>query len=135
MRGVLLLPLLSIRGYSPRTYGDDDLEKKRDLTQLLLKQIVDPQLAIERCRGKLLSLEVIFRIFEDNEKGSAKDLDNMLKILCDTLPEYVDQSRTTEGLGLIEGKSDHVIHEIHCVKELVPDEEEEGIDLEIFEWE
>ena len=84
----------------------------------------------------MLSVDVCFFLYgkPENPKDAEKDLDNMLKILLDVLPDYMDTDRTQKGLGLMEDKKDHLIFEVHATKELVEEEAQEGIDIEIYEW-
>lgn len=134
LKANLLIPKISIRNYTPRTFGDNDIEKKKDLRNRILFEMTDAEDCKSRCRGKLLAIEVTFYLSQEREIGSPRDLDNMLKIFCDTFPDYVDRAKTEQGLGLIMGNSDHTIYEIHCSKKLVDTIDDEGIDMEIFEW-
>lgn len=135
LKGTLLVPRISLKHHMPRTFGEDHPEKKKDLRDKILVQIEDGLDEYKRrCRGKSLALDVVFRLWKDKEIGSPRDLDNMLKILCDTLPDFIDGNKKEPGVGLIVGNSDHSIYEIRCNKILVGNEIEEGIDLEIFEW-
>ncbi|HZY93782.1 MAG TPA: hypothetical protein VFE98_02850 [Candidatus Bathyarchaeia archaeon] len=68
------------------------------------------------------------------ESRAKKDLDNLLKILLDTLPDYMDRAKTVRGLGLIEEDNDYLVFEIHVIKKFVTKEADAGLDLEIFEW-
>jgi len=131
----LLVPTISIRNFSPRTYGVDDLEKKKELREKITEAMNYPTSFADACRGKLLSLHVCFYLHKEKETGSPRDLDNMLKLLCDTFPDYLDRGQTEKGLGLISGNSDHTIHEIHCTKKLVDNKTQEGMDMKIFEYE
>jgi len=68
------------------------------------------------------------------ESRTGKDIDNLLKIVMDTLPEYMDRARVNQGLGLIFEDKDDMVFEVHAAKSLVKTEAEEGIDIEIAEW-
>ena len=127
---------VSIKGYAPKTYGSNDKTKKIELRDLILPKINNLDDIRKNCRGKRLSLQITFNLFSDTniEGRKTKDLDNMLKIFCDVLPEYIDQDRTENGLGLIEDKQDDLIFEIKCRKSLVIDETQEGIDFTISEF-
>ena len=127
---------LSIKEFTPKTYGSNDVEKKKELRDLILSKISNIEEIRKRCREKLLFFDICFNLFSDtDEEGrKTKDLDNMLKIFCDVFPDYLDQGRTEKGLGLIEDKRDDLIFEIHCRKNLVTQESEEGIDFKIFEY-
>jgi len=118
------------------TYGKDDAERKILLRDKILSEIENIEQARAATRGKRLSISVIFYLFEDpkQSKRYEKDIDNMLKIFCDVLPDYMDQASTTEGLGLMEKKRDDLIFELHATKTLVGNESEEGMDVEIKEF-
>lgn len=127
---------MSIKGYEPKTYGSNDVERKKELRDLILSKIVNLEEIQKSCRGKRLSVDVCFNLFSDTnvEGRKTKDLDNMLKIFCDIFPDFVDRAKTVKGLGLIEEDRDDMIFEIHCEKKLVRLESEEGIDFSIFEY-
>ncbi len=120
----------------PRTYGEDDKAKKVEFRDRLQAQIGNLAAMQSACRGKMLSVNICFFLYGKSRvrTRAEKDLDNMLKIVLDVLPDYMDQDRTEKGLGLMEDKKDHMIFEIHAVKRLVEDEAQEGIDIEVSEW-
>ncbi|MEK0329602.1 MAG: hypothetical protein QQN59_07705, partial [Nitrosopumilus sp.] len=65
-----------------------------------------------------------------------KDLDNMTKILSDTLTDYLtkqdkDHDNKT-GLGLM--RDDEDIHELHLVKKFVDTNSQQGIDITLYKW-
>ena len=127
---------VSITGFTPQTYGNDDVARKIRLRDAIKSRIDDLSLIQRNCKGKKLSLDVCFNLFsETTELGrKTKDLDNLLKILLDTLPAYMDREKSNEGLGLVPEDHDDLIFQINCRKNLVSDESEEGIDLKIFEY-
>ena len=126
---------VSIKGYEPKTYGSNDVERKKELRDLIFSKIDNLSEIKKQCRGKKLSFDVCFNLFSDTdvEGRKTKDLDNMLKIFCDVFPDYVDRAKTVEGLGLIEEDRDDMIFEIHCKKRLMGSPSEEGIELSIYE--
>lgn len=130
-------PILSvaIKGYEPKTYGSNDVERKKELRDLVSSKITNLHELRKQCRGKKLSLDVCFNLFSDTdvEGRKTKDLDNMLKILCDIFPDFVDRAKTVQGLGLMEEDRDDMIFEIHCKKRRVTLASEEGIDFSIYE--
>ena len=136
MKGSTLLPKIALRGFTPRTYGGGDVAKKKVIRDLLLKKIEDLPEVQSKCRGKTLSLDVSFYLYGKSslEGRASKDLDNLLKIVLDALPDYMDKNKTERGLGLIEEDYDHLTFELHATKQLVSAEEYEGVDLEVFEW-
>jgi hypothetical protein len=128
---------VSIKGYEPKTYGNNDVERKKELRDLISSKIGNLSEIRKQCRGKKLSFDVCFNLFSDTdvEGRKTKDLDNMLKIFCDIFPDYVDRAKTVEGLGLIEEDRDDMIFEIHCKKKLVMSTSEEGIIFSVYEYE
>ncbi len=125
-----------MRGFPPRTYGSHDVEKKKEIRDLLLTKIVNLSNFQNVCRGKRLSVDICFYLYgKSSLEGRAnKDLDNLLKIVLDTLPDYMDKKKTERGLGLIEEDNDYLVFEIHATKQLVSEASEEGMELEISEW-
>jgi len=116
-------PLLtvSLKCYEPKTYGSNDVERKKELRDLILQKIEDITEVQKKCRGKQLSIDVCFNLYSDSgvEGRKTKDLDNMLKIFCDVFPEFIDRNKTVKGLGLLEDDRDDLIFEINCEKRLV----------------
>jgi len=132
-----LLAKFSIRGFTPMTGGKKtDVQRKENLTEKLLSEIDNIEEIKKSTRGKRLSVLVRFYLFEDSKQYTRyeKDIDNMLKIFCDVLPDYTDKEKTTRGIGLIEDDNDHLIFQVNATKELVKDESKEGMDVEISEW-
>lgn len=113
-----------------------DVERKEQLREKLLEEIDDLSNIQKKTRGKRLSVFVRFYLFEDPKQYTRyeKDIDNMLKIFCDVLPDYTDKGKTIPGIGLIEEDNDHLIFEVNAVKEMVKHESQEGMDIEISEW-
>lgn len=116
------------------------IERKIKLRNFLRAQNTHIDESVEKCIDKCLSIDVCFYLFNGStETGrSRKDLDNLLKILCDVLPESMvgDGNVVTgkEGLGLLRNNADDAIYEIHCMKRYVSSIEDEGLDCAIFEW-
>ena len=135
--GEYLLTEFSIRKFTPMTGGrKTDVERKKQLREKLLEEIDDLSNIQKKTRGKRLSIFVRFYLFEDPKQYTRyeKDIDNMLKIFCDVLPDYIDKGKTIPGIGLIEEDNDHLIFEVNAVKEIVKHESQEGMDVEISEW-
>lgn len=134
----LLLLNVSITKFIPQTFGStDDVGRKIKLRDAIKSKIDDLELIQQKCKNKKLSLDVCFNLFsETTELGrKTKDLDNLLKILLDTLPSYMDSAKNNEGLGLVPEDRDDLVFHIDCRKNLVTDESQEGIDLKIYEFE
>ncbi len=136
MKGKILCKKVTLKPFIPTTYGRNDKERKKDLAKKIRKKIKDFSKVKKACRGKRLYLDVCFYLLGNTtEEGrKTKDLDNLLKIFCDSLPDYVDKARTEKGLRLIKGNDDHMIYEINCSKELVEDDKDEGIVFKIYEY-
>jgi hypothetical protein len=102
----------------------------------MLAQVKSIAAIRELSRGRSLSIIIRFYLYgASEEEGRAKkDIDNLLKIVLDALPDYMDRDHTEPGLGLLEGDSDHPIFEVSATKKLVSSLKEEGVDLEILEW-
>ena len=135
-----LLTKVSV-AYVPRTSNRKDPEKKEQLRDKIIEAIrtsgQDLDLLKEKClKEDYLSLDVKYRLYNDPkvEGRSRKDIDNLLKILLDVLPERlsVQDRKGRKGLGIISDDKDTKIFEIHCSKILVDMEKEEGMDLEIY---
>jgi hypothetical protein len=136
MKGEVLLPKVSLRGFPPRTYGADDIPKKAEVRDRMKARIPDLGELQRRCRGKRLYLDVTFYLYRRStlEGRAGKDLDNLLKIVLDAMPEYMDRAHREQGLGLAPGSNDDMVFELHAAKSLVDSEPEEGIDIEVSEW-
>lgn len=127
--------VIKVRRFPPVTSGKNVLQRKKDLRDAIRKQIGERKLkkVQERCRGKRLFLNVSYYLAKTSESGrSQKDLDNLIKILFDVLPDYIashSKAKEFEGLGLIENDRD--IFKICCEKEIVDSDAAEGLDLMI----
>lgn len=123
----------SVRGFEPATASKDESTRKKELKDEILKQVtINPSDRESCCRADRLFIDVKFFLYSmSGVRGrTEKDLDNLLKIFCDVLPDYMDNVvPPAEGLGLI--KSDNAIFEIHCSKSYVDSEEKEGMDFKI----
>ena len=130
---------LSIRKFKPKTVkpGIETTKRKKDLQEAFVKQNENLRELQEKCRGKKLSLDVIFYLNENTSDKTSykKDLDNLLKILMDVIKEEMDDHEKKIGLGLVLENKDEEIFEIVCCKKFVSNEDDEGIDLVVSEWE
>ena len=129
---------VKVRDYIPLTAGHgDEVKRKEELLKKILDSINDDSGNHENCLDKKLSLNVCYNLYYDkkNPQRYDKDLDNLLKLLLDVLPQHMDNTPDPkpEGLGLMRDSDDKMIFEINCSKILVEDESEEGLDIEIKE--
>ncbi len=124
-------------GFAPLTAGKNARERKKTLRDRIKTSIANLDETRAGCREKDLALSVVFSLLETSEEGrKKKDLDNLLKLLLDVLSDYMMAKGTPDresGLGLI--SDDEQVYEIHCMKRIVSDPKEEGIELEIREFE
>lgn len=133
-----MLGKLSIRNFKPKTAkkGKETTKRKKKLQEAFVNQNKNLAELQEKCKGKHLSIKVVFHLNEYTEDKSSfkKDLDNLLKILMDVIKEEMDDNEKKIGLGLVIKNQDEDVFEIICHKEFVSRDEDEGIDLEISEW-
>lgn len=126
-----------IREFEPHTDNDNTIARKNDLLNEIKKRI-DPEKAKKNCYGKLISLKVVYYLNKNSKiRGQLeKDLDNMTKIVSDTITDYLTeqdcQNNQKTGLGLIHDDVD--IHELHLVKKFVNNDPEQGLDIVIYAW-
>lgn len=126
---------ITLKNFSPVTAGKNVLQRKKDLRDAIKKELGEKKLKKiqDSCRGKHLFLDVKYRLAKTSESGSSqKDLDNLIKILFDVLPDYIashSKDKEFEGLGLIENDRD--IFKICCEKEIIDPGPAEGLDLMI----
>ena len=137
MKGSVLLKKIEIRNFTPVTPAGDYVERKKALKKEMLDKIPDIEKIRQKTLGKKLFIDICFYLNDKTaeEGNSQKDLDNLLNLPFDVMPEHFtdEKNQPTEGLGLIKDKSDYMIFEIHAAKMFVNTHEEEGLDLEISE--
>jgi Holliday junction resolvase RusA-like endonuclease len=133
-----MLGNISVRKFKPKTVkkGKETTKRKKDLQEAFVQQNPNLSELQEKCKGKKLSINVTFYLNENTSDKTSfkKDLDNLLKILMDVIKEEMDDSEKKTGLGLVIKNNDEEIFEIICHKKFVQSEDEEGIDLEVSEW-
>jgi len=128
---------VKIRGLEPLTDNNNTIKRKNDLLSEIKKRI-DLEKVKKDCAGKLFSLRVIYYLNENTTKQGQyqKDLDNMTKIVSDTLTDYlIDQDKQIKkktGLGLMPDDED--IHELHLVKKFVKKDSKQGLDITLYKW-
>lgn len=132
---------ITLKPHIPLTDANNIVQRKIDLRDLLEKEIAaryNLEEVKRACRDKRLYVDLMFCLLQSTEEGrTKKDLDNMMKVVLDVLPERMvadGTPKSQKGLGLIANNQDDLIFEIHCEKKIVPDEAQEGIKLEIAEY-
>jgi len=137
MKGTVLLEKIKIRGFTPVTTAGDYVERKKALKKVILSKIQNIDELRQKTLGEKLYLDICFYLnAQTGEEGDTqKDLDNLLNLVFDVLPQsFTDEkNELIEGLGLIEGKSDYMIFETFASKVFVKTHDQEGYDIEISE--
>lgn len=138
MKGNTLLPKIEIRNITPATTAGYYVERKKDLNKAILEKITNIDELRKKSLGKRLHLTVCFYLNEETgeEGDKQKDIDNLLKVISDVLPQHFtdENNQFFEGVGLIEKKSDYMIFEINASKKFVKTHNDEGYDIEISEF-
>jgi Holliday junction resolvase RusA-like endonuclease len=87
-------------------------------------------------KGKKVSILIEFFLWKGDETHtdttSKKDIDNLLKLVFDSLQTKVDSQHKLDGLGLIE--NDDVVYRIEAVKHIVNSHSDVGLHLELSEY-
>ena len=132
---------IKIRWFEPLTASNDVVERKKKLKEKIENENKNLDEIRKFCQDKELSITVRFFLYDGKKDGvqqpegrTKKDLDNLLKIVLDVLPEKMDSEGENDGLGLIKKDYDHMVYEIKSTKEIVYKENEEGIDIVISQW-
>jgi len=133
--------IIKIRDFEPLTASSDVVNRKNDLKEKIENDTKNLEEIQEFCQGKKLSITVRFFLYDGSKDGNPqpegrtkKDLDNLLKIVLDVLPEKMDSELENDGLGLIKRDYDHLVYEIKSTKKIVYKKDEEGIDIVISQW-
>ena len=108
--------------------------KKSELYSKLWKSCDELRGGMDASEYKDYILVLLFVKYVSDKSSFKKDLDNLLKILMDVIKEEMDDSEKKIGLGLVIKNMDEEIFEILCHKEFVSSDDDEGIDLEVSEW-
>ncbi len=132
---------IKLRPFEPKTASSDVVNRKIQLKEEIERQTKNLDDIRDFCKNKKLSITVSFYLYDGSEDGipqpegrTKKDLDNLLKIVLDVLPEKMDTDGKNDGLGLIKRDYDYLVYEIHSTKKIVFHPDEKGIDIEISEW-
>lgn len=132
MKGDILLQNVQIRGFVPATAGKNVKEGKRKIRSAvetkLGKNIGNVK---ERCKGKPLSVNVVFYLQKDSVHAK-KDLDGLSNVLLDVLSTEMSSKESEPGLDII--TDDSAVYRIVFEKKMVDSEQEEGIAFSIYEW-
>ena len=133
----VMLGSICVMGFEPKTASSKNVVKrKKELRDKIKETATDLESLKRNCRDKKLFLKVCFYLHSGNNGNSSKpkDLDNLLKIILDVLPEYMDVKKKEQGLGIIKDTSDDLVYEIYAKKEYVSDPQKAGICIELHEF-
>jgi len=132
---------IKLRNFEPKTASSDVVNRKIKLKEEIERQTKNLDEIKDFCKNKKLSIIVRFNLYDGSEDEipqpegrTQKDLDNLLKIVLDVLPEKMDADGKNDGLGLIKRDYDYFVYEINSIKKIVTHKSKEGIDIEISEW-
>ena len=132
---------IKIRKFEPLTASSDVVNRKNNLKEKIENETKNLEEIRKFCKDKKLSITVQFFLYDGSKDGkpqpegrTKKDLDNLLKVVLDVLPEKMDTAGKNDGLGLIKRDYDHLVYEIKSTKEIVYKANEEGIDIVISQW-
>ena len=120
--------------FEPPSTGDGhDIAARLGKVKTAIQSKVTPEEIAkfrESLKGRLVSITLAFFLWKGSARTTStrpvKDLDNLMKILFDAL------GKSPPGLGLIE--EDSYVCEVYAKKELVDDENEEGLRIIIEEY-
>ena len=129
--------IISIRGdFEPKTAKPGhEVDRKKELRDTIRRRTTNLDEIRENLKEKNIALDISFYLNKErieNVSRYDKDLDNLMKIVMDVLPDYMDKAETNEGLGLF--KNDNLVYDIHATKEFVFSEDKEGIEIRISEY-
>ena len=134
MKGDVLLNPVKVRGFTPLTARKNKIERKKQIRDIIKEKIGKDIIKVRKlCKEKPVFVDVCFYLLKtDDISRSKKDLDNLMKIVCDSLLTHMIQNNKEEelkGLDLINDDSE--IYETRCRKKLVETVDKEGFDLMI----
>jgi len=130
------LGIISIRGdFEPKTAKpQQEVERKIELRDTIRRRNNLNEIR-ENCKEKKIALDICFYLNKERIEDITryeKDLDNLMKIVMDVLPDYMDKAEKNEGLGLF--KNDNLVYDIHAAKEFVFSKDKEGIEIRLSEY-
>lgn len=135
----MILGNISVKPFEPKTAKPgEEVQRKKDLRDFIKNNITDLQTIINSCHDQeQVSLEVCFNLYDGIKKDTSrydKDLDNLLKIVLDVLPDFMDNKveNRESGLGIIH--NDNQVFEIHSYKKFIQEPSIEGIEIIISKF-
>lgn len=136
---LLILGEILVKPFEPKTAKPgQEVIRKIELRDFITNNISTLSDVIQSCRNKeKFSIDVCFNLYDGVKQDISrydKDLDNLLKIVLDVLPDYMDNKSENreKGLGIIQ--NDKQVFEIHSYKKFVQDTSLEGIEITLSTW-
>jgi Holliday junction resolvase RusA-like endonuclease len=128
-----VLGKISIRRFEPKTTKTKkDVKRKIQLRNKIRASRSNLSQIRKNCENKKVSLKIIFHLSKErieDESKYQKDIDNLLKIVLDVLPKFMDKGEKNKGLAIID--NDESVYEIKTKKVFVKKDVDQGIDIEI----
>ena len=117
--------------------GKRRYERKEELIKAIKEAKSDElETARRTFQNKRVKVSVRFNLEKPKEGGSntvgKKDLDNMLKLVLDSLQAKADSQGELDGLGLIQ--DDDCVYRLEADKKLVDQPKQAGISISISEY-
>jgi len=135
----LILGEITVKPFEPKTAkSQEEVRRKKELRDFIKENSSNLDTVINSCRDKeKVTVDVCFNLYDGIKNDTTrydKDLDNLLKIVLDVLPDYMDNKQEDREIGLGIIQNDKQVFEIHSYKKFVQDISQEGIDIIISEF-
>ena len=120
---MLILGEISVKPFEPKTAkSQEEVRRKKELRDFIKENFSNLDAVINSCRDKeKVIVDVCFNLYDGIKNDTTrydKDLDNLLKIVLDVLPDYMDNKQEDRELGLGIIQNDKQVFEIHSYKNL-----------------
>lgn len=135
----MILGEITVKPFEPKTAkSQEEVRRKKELRDFIKENSSNLDTVINSCRDKeKVTVDVCFNLYDGIKNDTTrydKDLDNLLKIVLDVLPDYMDNKQEDREIGLGIIQNDKQVFEIHSYKKFVQDISQEGIDIIISEF-
>ncbi len=132
-----MVEVISIRGdFEPKTAkAGQEVDRKLELRDIIRSRTNNLDEIRENCKDQKIALDICFYLNKEREEDVSryeKDLDNLMKIVMDVFPNFMDKAENNEGLSLI--SDDKMIFDIHATKEFVFNKDKEGLEIRISKY-
>ncbi len=132
-----MVEVISIRGdFEPKTAkAGQEVDRKLELRDIIRSRTHNLEEIRKNCKDQKIALDICFYLNKEREEDVSryeKDLDNLMKIVMDVFPNFMDKAENNEGLSLI--SDDKMIFDIHATKEFVFNKDKEGLEIRISKY-